>query len=190
MPGFSWPILNYGRIMNNVRAEDAAFQAAILGYQNSVLGAAQEVESGLVAFLGSQERVGYLDKSVTSSQRALDLSMIRYTEGSSTFTRVLNAQEQLRQVEELLAETQGDVAQSLIATYKALGGGWELRQGMNILPEETREQMEDRTNWGKMLEPDYVSGSDLGIPRHDPSVAPGGADEVVPAKVSGAGEGN
>jgi hypothetical protein len=43
---------------------------------------------------------------------------------------------------------------------------------MNIVPQETREEMENRTDWGNMLEPDYVSGSDLLIRRHDPSQTP------------------
>ncbi|MHC4991378.1 MAG: efflux transporter outer membrane subunit, partial [Planctomycetota bacterium] len=171
-PGFSWPILNYGRLENNVRVQDAAFQAAILQYQTTVLAAAQEVEGGVVSFLGAQEQARHLAESVVHSRRSLELSTIQYLEGSSTFTRVLDSQAQLRQVEEFLASTQGEVAQSLIATYKALGGGWEVRQGMDILPEETREEMKQRTDWGDMLDPEYVSGSDLGIARHDPSALP------------------
>ena len=150
-PGFSWPILNYGRLKNNVRVQDAAFQGAILGYRNAVLAAAREVESGLAGFLGAQEQVTHIAKSVEASRRSLEISRVRYVEGSSTFTRVLDAQTELRSVEERLAETQGDVAQSLIATYKALGGGWEVRRDMDILPPEAREEMEERIDWGDML---------------------------------------
>jgi len=181
MPGFSWPILNYGRIKNNVRIQDAAFQAAILQYQNTVLAAGQEVESALAAFLGTQEEVRHLTESVTASKRSLELARIRYVEGSSTFTRVLNSQEQLQEVQDRWALTQGDVAQSLIATYKALGGGWEVREGMHILPDDTREEMEQRTNWGRMLEPDYTTGQDLFIDRHDPSRL---SDEIEDAPVA------
>jgi NodT family efflux transporter outer membrane factor (OMF) lipoprotein len=168
-PGFSWPIFNYGRIKNNIRVQDAVFQAALLNYERTVLAAAQEVESGVVGFLGAQEQAVHLERSVKASRRSLEIAQIRYVEGSSTFTRVLDAQEQLRNVEESLAIAQGNVVQSLIATYKALGGGWEIRQGMNILPEDLRETMEQRTDWDGMLEPDYVAGSDLFVPRHDPS---------------------
>ncbi len=48
------------------------------------------------------------------------------------------------------AETGTEVA-SLISTHKALGGGWELRDGMDIVPEETKDEMRERTNWGKLL---------------------------------------
>jgi NodT family efflux transporter outer membrane factor (OMF) lipoprotein len=176
-PGFQWPIFNYGRLKNNVRVQDAVFQDAILDYQNSVLAAAQEVESGLAAFVGSRDQVEHFELSERAAARSLELSMIRYQEGSSTFTRVLDAQAQLRAVQDLLALTEGDVVQSLIATYKALGGGWEVRQGMDILPEETRQEMEERTDWDGMLEPDYASGTDFVIPRHDPSMRPGDEEE-------------
>ena len=46
-PALNWPILNYGRIRNNIRVQDAAFQEAAVNYQNAVLQAAAEVESSL-----------------------------------------------------------------------------------------------------------------------------------------------
>ena len=152
MPGFSWPILNYGRLKNNVRVQDAAFQEAILNYQNTVLVATNEVESSLAGFLGTQKQVKYLKASAKSAKRSLKLSMIRYREGSSTFTRVLNSQTQLRRVQESLANAKGQVALNLISTYKALGGGWEIRIGKSILPSEIKATMEERTDWGDMLE--------------------------------------
>ncbi|MHC5064418.1 MAG: efflux transporter outer membrane subunit [Planctomycetota bacterium] len=170
LPGFSWPLLNYGRLKNRVRAQDAVFQEAVLAYQNTVLAAAQEVESGLVAFLGNQEQVEYLATSVESARRSLELASIRYREGSSTFTRVLDAQGDLLVVEQAHAEARSRVATSLIATHKALGGGWGVRNGMEIVPDEVRSQMEERTDWGDMLDPEYPKGNDfLFLPRHDPS---------------------
>ena len=50
-PGISWNILNYGRIRNNVRAEDARFQQAVVNYRDTVLRANEEVENGIVGFL-------------------------------------------------------------------------------------------------------------------------------------------
>ena len=50
-----------------------------------------------------------------------------------------------------LAQTRSSVATNLIALYKALGGGWELRQGQPVVPEQTQDEMKERTNWGDML---------------------------------------
>ena len=53
-PSFQWNLLNYGRILNNVHAQDALFQQLVAHYQNTVLTASQEVENGIVTFLKSQ----------------------------------------------------------------------------------------------------------------------------------------
>ena len=50
----------------------------------------------------------------------------------------------------------GSVSLNLIAMYKALGGGWETRLGEDFIPEETREEMRQRTNWGDMMETEKV----------------------------------
>ena len=55
-PSFSWNILNYGRIANNVSLQDARFQQTLLDYRNAVLTANQEAEDGLAPFLHSQEQ--------------------------------------------------------------------------------------------------------------------------------------
>ena len=53
LPTVSWPILNYGRIVNGVRAQDARFQRAAFQYQQTVLTASQEVEDALERLLAS-----------------------------------------------------------------------------------------------------------------------------------------
>jgi len=39
----------------------------------------------------------------------------------------------------------------LISIYRALGGGWELREGGDVISDEVRNEMGRRTYWGKML---------------------------------------
>ncbi len=127
-PTVSWPIFNYGRLRNNVRVQDARFQQAALNYQNTVLEAAREVEDALAAYLRSQTRVGYLTDSVGDARRSVELALVQYRQGSTTYQRVLDTQRFLVQQEDQLAGTKGDVALNLVATYKALGGGWETEQ--------------------------------------------------------------
>jgi NodT family efflux transporter outer membrane factor (OMF) lipoprotein len=127
-PTFSWPIFNYGRLRNDVRIQDARFQQAALNYQNTVLEAAREVEDALAAYLRSQTRVGYLTDSVSDAKRSVELALVQYRQGSATYQRVLDTQRFLVRQEDQLASTKGDVALNLVATYKALGGGWETEQ--------------------------------------------------------------
>ena len=124
-PTFSWPIFNYGRLRNNVRAQDARFRQAALNYQNTVLESAREVEDALAAYLRSQSRVGYLSDSVSDARRSVELALVQYRQGSATYQRVLDTQRFLVWQEDQLTRTQGNVALNLVATYKALGGGWE-----------------------------------------------------------------
>ena len=63
----------------------------------------------------------------------------------------------------LIYKTSGlaNLAQGAIATYRALGGGWETRVGHEFVPQETIDQMRARTNWGDILSPDYGEGADM-----------------------------
>ncbi len=151
--GFAWDIFNYGRIKNRVRVQDARFQELVVNYKNTVLKAAQEAEDGLSAFLRSQEQVGFLSESVEGATRSVELSMTQYREGLVDYQRVLDTQRFQTQAQDLLTSTQGTVLLNLIATYKALGGGWEIRVGHDFVPEEIKEEMEKRTDWGDLLSP-------------------------------------
>lgn len=147
-PRISWTFLDYGRTKNRVRVEDARFQQLIVGYQNTVLKAAQEVEDSLVAYLKAQEATVFHQNAANAARRSVELAFIQYREGAVDFQRVLDAQRSQLQEENNLASVHSAVATNLIALYKALGGGWETRSGQPFIPEGTRQEMQKRTNWG------------------------------------------
>ena len=152
--GFQWDILNYGRITNKVRVEDSRFQGLVINYENTVLRAAQEVEDAMISFLRTQDSVEFLADAVKASKRSVELSMIQYREGLTDYQRVLDTQRFLSENQDQLVTTTGSVDLSLVAMYKALGGGWELRKGKEFVPKNIIEEMEQRTNWGNLLSPD------------------------------------
>jgi NodT family efflux transporter outer membrane factor (OMF) lipoprotein len=152
-PSVQWNILNYGQITNNVRAQDAFFQQLLIAYQNAVLGAQRDVEDNLVAFLQAQDRAELLARSVTSARAALSIATLQYREGVVDFTTVLTAQQTLLAQQDSLASTLGSIATSLVGVYRALGGGWEIREGQDLVPSEIRAEMRERTNWGRLLAP-------------------------------------
>ncbi len=125
-PAFRWNLLNYGRIINNVRLQGFGLDELIASYQNQVLIANQEVEDALVAFLKDRQRVEHLKITVSETQKALKLLTISFEEGAIDFTGVFLLQGELATRQDNLAEAQGDVVLSLINVYKALGGGWEI----------------------------------------------------------------
>jgi NodT family efflux transporter outer membrane factor (OMF) lipoprotein len=150
-PQIAWPLLNYGRLQNAVRIEDARFQQSILLYHDTVLRAAREVEDAVAGFLNSQTAIVYEQNAVTSAKRSVELSLVMYREGAADFQRVLDAQRSLLQQQNNLAQTSSSVTTNLIALYKALGGGWEPRKEQQFVQAQTKKEMEDRTSWGDLL---------------------------------------
>jgi NodT family efflux transporter outer membrane factor (OMF) lipoprotein len=126
-PSFKWPILNYGRILNNVRLQDDRFQALVLSYQSTVLRAGEEVEDGLVTFLRAQKRAHDAEVAVNAETAAYKEAFAQYRAGLVDFNRVVVIQERLVERQQTLAEAQGQIAQGLIEVYRALGGGWQIR---------------------------------------------------------------
>jgi NodT family efflux transporter outer membrane factor (OMF) lipoprotein len=152
-PGFQWSFLNYGRLTNLVRVQDARFQQLLISYQNTVLRAQQEVEDALVGFLRAQERAEFLAQSAGAARRSFDLAATQYREGVTDFTTVLTAQQALLNEQDNLATTLGSISSNLVGIYRALGGGWEIREGGDMVPADVKEAMAARTDWGDLLSP-------------------------------------
>lgn len=151
-PSLTWNLLNYGRIKNQIRVQDARLQQLIVSYQNTVLNAAREVEDAMTGFIEDKVQAGYLEEAVTASRRSVDISSLQYSEGLTDYQRVLDAQRGLTRDQDTLARVQGSVAINLVNMYKALGGGWQQRSNAEVVPVELQQQMLERTDWGGLLD--------------------------------------
>ena len=157
----NWPILNYGRITNSIRVADARYQEAKVAYEQTVLQAAADVEAALSSFLRSREQAVFLAESVTAAQRTVELSLLQYRQGATDFLRVNQAQVDLVNRQNSLVIARASVAQGAIASYRAMGGGWEIRRGTEFVPQRVIDEMRARTNWGDILSPRYEHATDL-----------------------------
>jgi NodT family efflux transporter outer membrane factor (OMF) lipoprotein len=151
-PTFQWNILNYGRLKNNVRVQDARYQQAIVNYQNTVLNAYKEVEDAMVAFIQSQQESSLREEAAMASKKSTEIANIQYREGAVDFQRVIDSERTLVLQQDNWTNTRGEIALNLIAMYKALGGGWESRTGDAFVSEDNRVEMKERTDWGDLLE--------------------------------------
>jgi len=158
-PQVTWQFLNYGRIKNRVRVEDARFQEVVTTYQNSVLSASQEVEDGIVGFVKELEATSVQQEAVTAARRSAELARIQYREGAVDYQRVLLADQTLLQQENNLISLRSGVATNTIRLYKALGGGWEMSIGQPFVPDAIRDEMQKRTNWGNLFSTQPTTGS-------------------------------
>jgi NodT family efflux transporter outer membrane factor (OMF) lipoprotein len=150
-PSLTLPLFNYGQLTNVVRTQDALFQQSLVNYQATVLAALREVEDGLAAFQRAQDRAASLATAADAARRSAELAAIQYREGQTDFTTVLVAQQNLLSVQDNLAAAQGSIALNLVSLYRALGGGWEVREGRDFVDPETKTEMAKRTNWGDLL---------------------------------------
>ena len=166
IPSFSWNILNYGRIRNNVRMQEAKTQELIATYQNTVLAAGREVQTPLRGFLRSREQAEDLDRSVKAATAATQLGVQQYRTGTIDFNRVFNLETTQVQQQDQLAIAAGNIALNLVNVYRALGGGWELRCQKDQLQRSTESE----------------HGDARGAPREAPAApGPGSLPEPLPA---------
>jgi len=126
-PSIRWNILNYGRIRNNVVAQDARLQELIALYEQTVLKANAEAEDAIVGYLRALETLREAEAAERAATEAMNLSVIQYREGLTDYSRVLLATGFLTDSQDRLALAQPNVATNLIQLYRALGGGWESR---------------------------------------------------------------
>lgn len=179
--GFFMPIFNYGRLTNQVRIQDAQFQEAALSYRNTVLSAQREVEDGLASFTCQRLVVVQLAKAATAARRSTELAIVQYRNGQTDYTTVILAEQTQLAVEDALASAQGNVVLGLVSVYRALGGGWEIREGRDVVPDDVKEEMKKRTNWGRVLEPaEHLPGA------KNPAQAPAATGGDVPSKTGDA----
>jgi NodT family efflux transporter outer membrane factor (OMF) lipoprotein len=123
-PSFQWNILNYGRIENAVKAQEAVFRQSVYNYENTVLNANRDVEDSLVAYVKSKDRYTDLSASVAAAERTLEITNDQYRHGAVDFTTVFIFEASLTNQQDSLAQSQSDIALSLVSLYRSLGGGW------------------------------------------------------------------
>lgn len=126
-PSITWAAFDLGRVKARVDAADAETDAQLAVYQRTVLDALEEVSTSMSDFNREEERRQHLTQSAQSSARAVKLAHQRYDAGLDNFLDVLEAERRLLEAQDLLAISDIQVATNLINIYRALGGGWQIK---------------------------------------------------------------
>ncbi len=124
-PGISWAALDVGRVRARIAGARARNDAALARYDQTVLRALEETEDALVTHARARERLAHVEQAAQASATAAQLARLRFQNGLVDFLQVLDAERTQLEAEDRLAQSHADAATSLIAVYKALGGGWE-----------------------------------------------------------------
>jgi multidrug efflux system outer membrane protein len=124
-PSISWAAFDLGRVHAQVAGARARTDTALAQYEKTVLNALEETENALVTHARTRDQLIHATDAAQSSAAAAKLARVRYEGGIVDFLEVLDAERTQLEAEDRMAQTRTDAATSLIAVYKALGGGWE-----------------------------------------------------------------
>jgi multidrug efflux system outer membrane protein len=125
-PLMTWNPLNLGSVAAQIRAANARADGQLARYEETVLVALEETENALVTFGKTRARRDALVEGVRAGERAAALAETRYRGGTDDYLSSLLAQRTVLTLQIQLARSQTETVTSLIALYKALGGGWEV----------------------------------------------------------------
>jgi multidrug efflux system outer membrane protein len=118
------PIFNGGSIRGQILVTKAQKAEAVANYQQTILNAFREVSDGFVGYSQSQRRLAAENRLVEAQETTARLALLTFNEGVDSYTTVLVAQEDLFASRLSAIEARYDVMASLVAIYKAMGGGW------------------------------------------------------------------
>jgi NodT family efflux transporter outer membrane factor (OMF) lipoprotein len=125
--GLRWRLFDFGRI--NAQIDQAKGQKAemLAAYRLAALRATEDVEDAFSALVKREEQSTALAQGVDSLSRARAASFAAYQGGVVSLIEVLQADENLLRASDARAQAQTESALAAVATFKALGGGWQAK---------------------------------------------------------------
>ncbi len=129
--GLTQAIFNGGRLRSQVRASEAATDAALATYRGTVLTALEDVENAIVALDTARQRETQFRIAYDAASASAILARSQYRSGLTDFTTLNQQEAALLSAQNGLVQARSDQATALIALYNALGGGWDA----SVIPE-------------------------------------------------------
>jgi multidrug efflux system outer membrane protein len=131
------PLFQGGRLWYLFQGSKAEREAALRGYEQSLLVALREVSDSLVA----RDQLGlareHQARAVAAYQESVRLAQVRFWGGLASYFEVLDAQQLLFPSELRLAQLDLARLTAFVQLYRALGGGWSLDQTPASAPPPT-----------------------------------------------------
>jgi NodT family efflux transporter outer membrane factor (OMF) lipoprotein len=123
--GLRWRLFDFGRVDAQIAAARGQEAETLAAYRLAVLRATEDVESALSALVKREAQVGILTQGESSLARARDNAFAAYEGGVVSLIEVLDADGNLLQMRDAKAQAQTEAARAAIASFRALGGGWD-----------------------------------------------------------------
>ena len=127
-----WRLFDFGKVDAEVAQSRGAYAEALAEYRQAALRATEDIENALMELAQTQVRLHELQGEVGSLTRARDLSERAYKAGAIPLTDVLDADRQLLVARDDVESTRADAARAAVRTFRALGGGWNVRSNPSL----------------------------------------------------------
>ena len=124
------PLFNAGRNQRRVDIEVARTQQLLNQYEQAILTAFREVEDAVVAVYTYRAEHASRQRQLEAASNATELSWARYRGGVTSYLEVLDLQRSLFGAQLAESETRQLQLSSTVELYKALGGGWPVRDSL------------------------------------------------------------
>jgi NodT family efflux transporter outer membrane factor (OMF) lipoprotein len=123
-PQLAETLYDAGRRRSQVSEAQAAYDATVAAYRQTVLTAFQQVEDNLAALRVMAGEAGTIDEAVRSAERSVAVSTAQYKAGTANYLQVITAQTAALSDEKLLVDLLTRRMVSSVQLIEALGGGW------------------------------------------------------------------
>lgn len=118
------PILDFGRTAGKVKTAKAQQEQDLFAYQSTILKGFSEVEDALIKTTTGRERLAAEIRQMQSLETYSRLSKLQFEAGTIDYLQVLDAERQLFEARLATANDKAELLRAIVATYKAMGGGW------------------------------------------------------------------
>jgi len=126
-PLISWSFSDHARARARVAGAEASTQEALAQFDGTVLQSLEETEIALSAYANALRRREALAAARDQAEVAAKIVRAQQREGQVDSLALLDAERTFAESEADLADMNGQVADSQIDLFRALGGGWSNR---------------------------------------------------------------
>jgi NodT family efflux transporter outer membrane factor (OMF) lipoprotein len=124
-PQLSETLFDAGRRRAVVKQQQAAYDATVAGYRQTVLTALQQVEDELAALRILSEESDKQQQTIQASDRALNISTVQYKAGTTSYLTVITSQAVSLNSQVLAIAVLARRLTASVLLVQALGGGWD-----------------------------------------------------------------
>jgi NodT family efflux transporter outer membrane factor (OMF) lipoprotein len=124
-PSISLPIFDGGKLRANLSGKDAQYDLAVAQYNQTLVGALNQVADELSALQSVQEQLTAQQRAQDAAQQAWQLSLQRYQAGIGSYLEALVVRQQLLAANRGMAALQAQQVDLSVQLIQALGGGFQ-----------------------------------------------------------------